>query len=325
MNILETVEKTLLPRLRAWDAKDFFNRILTETKGEIPPYFYPLEIWGENRGFQKGIDFSNLYYREMFWHASMTYCWQITKPEYQIPSELLADVLDSEFNGKLPLTVLKTIPHWTGYVDLSACPIKHPLPEEPLIEGIFLSTVTHWSGKEGLTIVYPYNDGGFPQTLFFPFDEGLTLEEVIASDPTIIRAAKEHNLDAEAAADILMRDGYRETYTKLLNVALFVAQEYDQQDAADFRNTFRLTKMKRSGKHYSLRFLNAHRKFPVGFDYLEEMEKRKKGQKTHGRAAHIRRAHWHYYLVGKRDAERKYILKWLKAIVVSGGKNENHT
>lgn len=324
MKILETVEKTLLPRLRAWDAKDFFNRILTEKKGEVPPYFYPIEIWGENRNWNNKIDLTNPYYREIFWHMSMAYCWQITKPEYQIPTELLPDVLDSEFNGKLPLSVLKTIPHWTGYVDLSACPIKHPLPEEPTIEGIFLSTVTHWSGKEGLTIVYPYNDNGFPQTLFFPFDEGLTLEEIIASDPTIVRAAKEYNIDTVKAVDILMRDGYRETYTKLLNVALFVAQEYELQDRADFRNTFRLTQMKRSGKHYSLRFLNAHRKFPVGVDYLEEIEKRKKGQKTTGRAAHIRRAHWHGYWTGARNSPNRQLkIKWIRTSVVSGSSKED--
>lgn len=323
MNILESVEKILLPRIRDWDAKDFFNRIITEKKGEIPPYFFPLEIWGENKGWNKPLDFSKKSVREMFWHASVTYSWMITKAEYVIPEILLPEILRSEFNGKLPLSVLRTIPHWTGYVNLSAFPIKQVLDDEPVIDGIFLSTVTHWGGKDGLTICYPYNEDGWPQTLFFPFDGDMTLEDVVREDPTIIRAAKELNITIDQAVEKLMDEGYGRVYTQLLNIALFVAQEYELQDRADFRNTHRLTQMKRTGKRYSLRFLNAHRKFPVGEDYLEPLESRQKGGKTYGRVTHVRRAHWHGYWTGARNSDHRQLkIKWIRASVVSGNKGE---
>lgn len=318
MNILTLFERVLLPRLRGIDTKDFFNRVLSERKGNIPANFFPIDIWKENLSLGR-VNFDDPKTREIFFHYSVGYTWAVTKPEYKIPEKLLPEIIDSEFPSTLPLAVLKTLPHWTGYVDLSQCPIKDGYGTD--IEGFFITTVEHWSGRKGVTLLFPYDDtNAFPAAIFFPTDTpGLTMGDVLLVDPTIQRGMADLGVSGEEGLAALRKDGTITVFEKLLNVALFVAHEFGVEDNEKLSIEWKGKSLRRNGKHYSLRFLNAHKVLRVGERYVTERVYNGRINR-HGRAATVRRAHWHGYWTGPRDDPEKRVLKvlWSKATVVAG-------
>lgn len=319
MNILECVEKSLLPRLKSWDAKDFFNRMITEYKGQVPTDFFPVEIWEKNRNWTTPIDFENHHIRQLFYVANITYCWMISKPEYVIPPQLLKEVVETEPSKVLPLSLLSTIPHWTGYVNLEGAGVKVDEGEDEEVSGILVSTVRNANGEQGVTVLFPYAKSTNPQVFFIPFAGNLTLHELVSADPSIVQAAKEFNITPQEAAVRLERDGQIGFYAKIVNVLLFIAQEFGLEERHQTYLNFKNKQLKRSGKKYSLSFLNAHRKYPVGFDYLTQVEKANSGRGPTDRAAHTRRAHWHGYWTGSRTNPEAQQLKihWIRRSVIS--------
>lgn len=318
MNILEIIEKMFYPALKNIQAKEFFNQVITEHKGVVPEGFYPPSIWEEtvkSIPSMKGKGFDSY----SFFLLNMAYTWAITKSEYCIDPELLKAVMKSDLSNNLPLPVLKTIPHWTGYVDLTDNPISM---EDGDIEGFFISTVQNGGSVPGVTLFYPrcYKEGETVGAVFFPFEEGKGIMDCVVEDPAIAKAMREVNFSREMAfSDAAMLEEV-EAVKKMLSIALLVASSYGEKDKSLVKSIFLRNYVRRSGKKYSLRFLNAHRKFAVGVEAAKELREARANAGPTDRAAHIRRAHYHGYWTGPRNdpnTPRTLRIKWIRETVVS--------
>ena len=237
-------------------------------------------------------------------HANLLSCigaWRLTKDIIRLDKSLLDEILKTEFTGKLPTEAFMRMPSFCTYVEY---------PTERFQGFFFALEKSKGESDPELRIWWVKSDGDFLMTPVHLGD--WTVEESFKRAEEYVREVTDEFDKPEAR--VPFED---EHLNDALNIVLYLCAqnaEYSKSDEKPSRPYPHKTKR-------GLKFFEADkaRIWQVGEATGKQLrEQREAAVKSgHSLKPHIRRAHWHGFWSGPRDAEkRKYDVKWLPPIFV---------
>lgn len=237
-------------------------------------------------------------------YANLLSCigsWRLTKDIVRMDKTLLEEVTRTEFSGTLPTEVFMRMPSFCTYVEFET---------EEFIGFFFALEKSKGDSDPELRIWWVEKDGNFILT---PVHLGnWTLEESLKRAEKYVKAVT-------TDADELKTEFEDRHLGDALNVILYLCAqnaEYSRSEEKPSRPHLHKTKK-------GLRFFEADkpRIWRVGEEVGQRLQKQRDAAAKSGYSLkpHMRRAHWHGFWSGPKNAEkRKFAVKWLPPIFVGG-------
>lgn len=240
--------------------------------------------------------------------------WMLTKNVYRFDDLVIAELLKSEFEGKLPNHIIN-LPDIATYIQTDNADLR--FQGHRVVGVIFL--VSSLSDQRVL-ITNLYLDTGIAKTIVIAFDEDRDIEESLTD--FVDNFQHEYNPD-EHEEELNER---LSVLKKLVNLALWFSQEKPETYPLilGVKNEpvgFKTVKGKKR-----LFEADKYKPFRVGTEtgqafrkIYSELELKKEQNKQSGlRAPHLRRSHWHLYWYGKKGSFERWELKLLPITIVGG-------
>lgn len=235
--------------------------------------------------------------------------WRYTKSIYQFDETIGKMLIASEFNGKIPSSVLENIPEWVVYIDTSNLALEL---ENTAVSGIYFN-VTETVGNLVLVQTVLLSNNVTKTSLMMLSDK--SIEENIADF-----VDKYHNKEKEL--DMVLIEPFVQFLKQTIHLLLFVLQpEPDIYPIEPLASTSSYEPFKKTKKGIRLFEAQKTRTFKVGTDTkksLDDSVAKFKAANAGGTVIpHIRRGHWHGYWSGSKDS-KKFSYKWVLPIIVNG-------
>ena len=256
--------------------------------------------------------------------ASM-YLWRKSKGVYRFSSEMYEELINQPLDCNLQMESFFRLPEWAVYIETPGLKV-----EEDNISGFIANIDYHIDYQHPddrspcLFILYFTDNKNTPYGMILPFMNN-TLKEVVDK----VSEINEKEIIAEKEAGLY--DGTRESVdpdvlarflTQVLNLLMYLCSE--EPDITPRTEPV-------SHSHHKAKGLipKEHKVWDVGVrisrfikEYKHTYSDNDEDTPETGRTVrpHIRRAHWHTYWIGPRDAvypERQAIPKWLPPIPVN--------
>lgn len=236
-------------------------------------------------------------------YANLLTCvgsWRLTKDIVRLDKTLLEEVTRTEFSGKLPTEVFMHMPAFCTYVEFET---------DEFIGFFFGLEKSKGDSDPELRIWWVEKDGNFVMTPIHLGD--WTLEEAFNRAEKYVKSVA---LGHEALCKF--EDRY---INDTLNIILYLCA----QNAEYSRSYEKPSRPHQHKTKRGLRFFEADkvRIWRVGEETGQRLrEQREAAVKSgHSLKPHVRRAHWHGFWSGPKNAEkRKFDVKWLPPIFVGG-------
>lgn len=234
--------------------------------------------------------------------------WRITQGVYRFDAELYNTLVNQPLEGNIPCEVLKRLPEWCVYIEMYDDEIEGfwaHLEDDINTDRIELRLVIMF--KDGVNTSVPIHLGNWT------IEEGL--QRMIQEAQQHVQGYKVPQLPDELIKKI----------ASMIQLVLYLCA--DNIDITQLPQHPRY-RVRRSGQvdvvrkvrtwDVGVRIGATIRKYRNERITAESQEHEQRQLKTRqSPRPHIRKAHWHSYWVGKRDGERKLILKWLPPIPVN--------
>lgn len=243
--------------------------------------------------------------------------WRVTQGVYRLDETLLGELWDSDLDGALPVDTLLHLPEWCVYVETpgrqwegtSMCGYYAHLEYEPDTHSLELRLVVDTdAGLLPTPLPLGHGDGTVADSWLALSASALEQAQRIA-DPVAAAAIRDAAAASGAAVTELLRP--------LLSTLLYVCT------SGEARPHHPSPTPGRRG--------SPPRYYPPPKPHVEVLGERlgatlraaalRTGQRPTGSlggtvAPHVRRAHWHTYLLGPRDGERRREVRWLPPTLV---------
>lgn len=219
--------------------------------------------------------------------------WQYTKDYYKFDKFLFTALLESDFDGKIPIDVLLKFKSWAVYIEL---------PPQNLIYGFFISVTF----KEDINC--------FILQIMLDTDRLIPLSLILKPDSTIeqlIETTLKYN-NQNTSENLVLIDLFKTLMPLIL---------YINSLKSDIKSNHKLVTVDifKTKKEWKLIPPYVPNYYTIGENISQQLalyeklyEKSKKELK--GKKMHLRRGHWHTYLIGENRCDR--VLKWQCPTVV---------
>ena len=243
-----------------------------------------------------------------------THTWQYSKGIYSFDDDLYEAIINSRLDGNLPSEVLHRLPQWCIY-------IKSPnlFFDSKAVFGFFA-----WLEQDA-------NDGHSELRLLLDSSDGFVSVPLHLGDWSVLTAVDKYLMESgrqairiglDLAMDVDKNIKIANEIKPFINLVLYLCSnepdisDIDQSDCSPLN-----PRPKKTKKGWRLFPANKVKRWLVGGNIGNKL--RQQPNQGDGRVAarrtHLRRGHYHTYLIGKRNSdEQKVILKWLYPMIVGG-------
>ncbi|UUS62550.1 MULTISPECIES: hypothetical protein [unclassified Acinetobacter] len=242
--------------------------------------------------------------------------WMLSKNIYRFENEVAAELVKSEFKGKLP-SFLVNIKDLCIYVQTDNFDLSF---ENSQIVGVIFSV--NELCYEKVLISTLFLDTGVTRTIVSLVNENQDIEDCLTDF-----IDKFH--DDRAILDQNEIDAYQTLQKKLINILLWFSQTVPDYFPLVPENHQEKTGVKTVKKELRLFEASKYKPFLAGketkkvisdlYKNFENIEENKNIiRKTSAKRPHLRRAHYHLYWYGKKGAYERHEFKWIPITIVGG-------
>lgn len=248
--------------------------------------------------------------------------WRVTQGIYRFDADLYSALVDTTIDGQIPSDTLHRLPEWCVYV------------ETPNVKGGAEDRNIFGANIHGIWALLNWDDRAKEEQLIIGFDH----DDDLAFVPLPLHGSLDDTINAviarweegHAAGSIsdAPSAGFRHTshrvFQPMLSLLLYLCA--DHADVVGGRDHPHRPEPKRTKTGLRLFPTDKPTKWDVGvrigaalrLAYQREQEADAAGAPS-GRTMrpHVRRAHWHTFLAGRRDGDRERRVKWLPPIPVN--------
>lgn len=263
--------------------------------------------------------------------------WRVTQGIYRFDETLLDELWTSDIDGALPVDTLLHLPEWCVYVETHRDGFLHGPLAANRLHGF-------WAHLES-----DANDGRVELRLLLDFEEGglVGVPLHLGHGRGTLRDAVSGTLD-EALANVAQQQGAlgatqfaqhraasataMESVKPLVSLLLYLCTAAEELRTSDGRVPGRPSpRPARRGEPPRYFPPDAPATFPTGLRLgaqLRAARERVAAARPVSEGAgvqpmaHVRRAHWHTYLMGPRDTAQRREVRWLPPILVGLGPDE---
>lgn len=277
-----------------------------------PDFCYcPMFIWAAIVKNQLKNQPQQLHYIGMARLASLG-AWRYTQSIYRVNEALYECLIETTPKGNLPVNVLLHMPEWCVYIETKG--LQHDGVE---LNGFFAHL--DWNPETqspALEILLDKANGLFG--LWFKLGNW-TIKEAI--EKAVKESSEVATANSEAYAKLFDKDfaiKQAEQLYPLISLLLYVCSDGVEYSGSDRPTNPSPTRTRRQG--WKLFPASKPRVWNLGDEIGKTLEAgavRQQGERGSPRP-HIRRAHWHTFYAGKRDAEdRETRIKWIPPLMVA--------
>ena len=229
--------------------------------------------------------------------------WRMTQGIYRIDPTVYADLIATPVTGDVPLEVLRHMPEWCVYIETPT-----PVVSSPQDVSITPVGLWYWLDEKPFDLYIAY-DLGRPPPLGYIKKSGRSVENM-----AMMKHFDEPLPTIHHATTLAF---YQAALSLILFVCAHAAEIQGESGPANpkLRKTRRGTKMFAAERptiwNVGVRLGTALRTAYARAGVMTDS-----GDGGQGMRPHIRRAHWHTFLTGPRDGERRRSLRWLPPIPV---------
>jgi hypothetical protein len=245
--------------------------------------------------------------------------WRLTQGIYRLDETLLDELWGSELEGAIPTTVLEHLPEWCVYVET---PGRELLGQRLHGYWAHLESDAN-SGRVELRLLLDQDSGPVGVPLHLGRGTGTLAEAGLGmlGEAAANAALHLHPLDAQLVASVDAR-ALAETMRPLVSVLLYLATTAEALRTADGRIPERpAPRPGRRGEPPRYYPPAAPAVFPLGGALGAALRAAREVGRAEGegskRRGHVRRAHWHTYLLGPREGVQRREVRWLPPILVA--------
>jgi hypothetical protein len=252
--------------------------------------------------------------------------WRLTQGIYRLDDTLLSELWDSDVEGALPVETLFHLPEWCVYVETPG----RAIDAQSALHGFWAHLENDSNdGRAELRLLLDTDGGLLPAPLHLGKGKGTladaawgTIDEAIA-----VSARKEGPIAAEATAiaSSRLQEGL-ERLRPLVSIVLYLCTTAEELRADDGRTPTRpRPRPGRRGEAPRNYPPAAPAYYPTGLrlgaalraarDRAVDAPAAATGTGA-SPAGHVRRAHWHTFLLGPRDGQQRREVRWLPPILV---------
>lgn len=252
--------------------------------------------------------------------AALT-AWRATKGVYQFDPELLLALMDTSVEGHIPDELLECLPEWCVYVDLRDAGIKY---YRDTVYGFYAHLEFDMNdGRKELRLVLDLDSMLLPVPLHLT---GGNLSEAVERNWT---EANKHGAKISDAVMMEAPQKLSKVLSPLVSVLLYLCSEKPDIESSSGKPEHPGNPIQIKTKRGMREFAKDHvSQWNVGWRIGAALRAANSDRsKSHsdsdsGRQvrAHIRRAHWHAYLVGQGRSQK--VLRWLHPILVKPSTEE---
>lgn len=240
--------------------------------------------------------------------------WRATQGIYRVHPSLLAELLETPLTGDVPAEILTRLPEWSVYVETPG----HALWGAPLAG--FWGYLEHdvSEGRTELRLVLDFEDvdqlGQVVVHLGASLEDGVRAA-VVDARIQALRMGRAHLAPPLDGVEVAAQG-----IAGLVSTLLYLCAD-DAEIGARAEAPPRVVRAKKRPILPSPKAPVIHEtgtRIGAALDLARERVAREHGPST-GRSVspHVRRAHWHSYLMGPLTAERRRVLRWLSPMLVA--------
>ena len=234
--------------------------------------------------------------------------WRMTQGIYRIDPTLYQDLINTRLTGEIPVDVLRHMPEWCVYITTPGMTVPSPGGRQKAVVGLW-----YWLDGEPLELRIGIDVGRPPpiSNMRVPV-KGLALEK-----QAFIQASTKEALSAD------YNDSGRAWLSSAISLILFICTQAEEIQSEGGPANPQLRKTRRG--NIKMFAANGPTIWNVGVRLgtaLRAAYARLDAESSHDTGGgqsvrpHVRRAHWHTFLTGPRDGERRRSLRWLPPIPV---------
>lgn len=238
--------------------------------------------------------------------------WRFTQSIYRFDEDLLKSISTTPVSGDLPCDLLRRIPEWGIYVDLTPASELHGIKAYG-----FWANVISFKGCEELRVSLDVDGDNFLFPLIVRLGDWSLEEAVLRPLSDIDETAKSNgveltSIDGTTWAGINMTS----ISEPLVSIVLYICS-----DGVEYRDSERPSKPSvRTNRMFPegmLRVPSEPRVWRLGEKTGKAIrEARAAGKCGSAKAPHIRRAHWHRFWKGPMDGDRELVAKFIAPTLV---------
>lgn len=244
------------------------------------------------------------------------YSWRATQGVYRVNQELLKVLVDTDFLGSIPSDVLEKIPEWCIYVEspnLKFFPASSNAEVNEAFGFFAQLDPDRETGEPWLSIFIEGKQAYELATI--KLIAGHSIAECVKGTVEIIRKRNpKHPISSDQEKNL------SRLITPFLNILLFICSQASEIGDGVIKPALPKPKKTKRGNRYFPP--DEPKNWDVGVRIgaaLKTARELADNESLNGFGTvrpHIRRAHWHGYWYGQRDAVRDFKLKWIPPIAV---------
>lgn len=245
--------------------------------------------------------------------------YRYTQSIYRINQHLYKELADTVPRGALPVDLLMRLPEWCVYIETPG--LKYDNEE---LFGFFAHLEYDVNTEKPELRLLLDTD---KQLLPVPLHIGnWTITEAVDRAVGVAKKnAPKNNFDADVLDDEFV-SGHASQLYPLISLLLYVCSDGVEYRAQNRPENPQPKRTRRKGwKLFPAphpRVWNLGDKTGEALEAAQVEANKRQGERKSVRP-HIRRAHWHTFYAGPRDAERREVrVKWIPPLLVAGGDNE---
>lgn len=238
-------------------------------------------------------------------------CWRMTQGIYRIDPALYDALISTPLDGDIPVDVLLRLPEWCIYIETPGLRVYRRAGGYADLRGAFVRIDVEDGGARNLVITLDIPEIDWLESQSIPLRGTL--------DAALDVALREWAQDVPAHVMEAMQ-----SYTRpIINLALYICAG---SDTTGKHGTPANPEPKRTKRGWRLFGAEGVRMWDVGVRMgaalrrayqAAEMAPTPTGGGHAAPRPHVRRAHWHTFLLGPRAGERRAEVRWLPPIAVN--------
>lgn len=307
MDLLAPLARLANNRPNLW--RDVERAVAEHHAQDTQDTFLPRDTWME---FSEGtVDF------DWTWPtvASVLCPWRYSQRVYRFDADLFKQLTDKPGVSALPVETLLRMPDWSIYIDWAHVHgIAHNLR---LYCGAWVQVGIEPDGSVELRAAFHAPDSSVIIQVL-PLMRGLSFAETIRANAdtyTMSTAADAEPTDIEIERVIELTT---ELIGRVIPLALFLCSDEPEVERLRVETSERLS-YRKSKSGLALRTPKRPRVYDVGEEFgrkIRSFDRETRAAKGGGKTPHIRRAHWHTYMTGPRNAEQMRVMRWIPPLMI---------
>ena len=251
--------------------------------------------------------------------------WRYTQGIYRFDPQVYEELIATNIKGDIPSEVLLRLPEWCMYIETP----NYEYVDGEEIYGFWVQL--EWdtqTERVELRLLLNMKNSLLPMILHIG---EWTLEEAVAKALNESKIQAQHQGIPTPPLNSAISKRLATFLSPLVSLVLFLcSDEPEIEDRKQPSSLPQRPRPKRTKKGWKLFPAKRPRTWNVADNLGEKIRVARKlttraqigGRK--GPIPHLRKSHWHGFWKGPRDGKRKFIIKWLGPIVVSGEKQEEN-